>query len=191
MDKRHFNMAEEKKFCVYVHINKSNGKRYVGITCREPEVRWGKGGYNYRSSPHFYSAIQKYGWDAFKHIIVKDNLLEQCAKTMEKVLIKLWDTTDRSKGYNISKGGDGNTGIHSKPSDKTKKKMSDSHKEMFLNGPCAKAVCQYTKDGILIKEWPSTMEIERELGLCNSNISRCCRGERKTAYGYVWSFKSN
>lgn len=182
-------MAEEKRFVVYLHINKANQKKYVGITCRRPEVRWGKNGYNYHSTPHFYSAILKYGWDNFEHIIIKDNLPEECAKTLEKILIKLWDTTNRLKGYNISKGGDGNTGIHPKPSVNTKKKMSDSHKGMFLNGSCSKAVNQYAKDGTFIKEWPSTMEIQRCLGFGNQNISRCCRGERKTAYKFIWKYK--
>ena len=41
-------------FTVYEHINRTNGKRYVGITERRPEDRWGTDGYNYRhSSPRF------------------------------------------------------------------------------------------------------------------------------------------
>lgn len=184
-------MAEEKRFVVYLHINKTNQKKYVGITCRRPEVRWGKNGYNYHSTPHFYSAILKYGWDNFEHIIIKDNLPEECAKTLEKILIKLWDTTNRLKGYNISKGGDGNTGVHPKPSVNTKRKMSDSHKGMFLNGYCSKSVNQYAKDGTFIKEWPSMMEIERVLGFRNQNISRCCKGKRKTAYKFIWKYKED
>ena len=37
---------------------------------QEPEKRWGANGCNYKSSPHFYSAIQKYGWDNFEHNIL-------------------------------------------------------------------------------------------------------------------------
>ena len=48
-------------YTVYQHKNKINGKRYFGITSRKPEERWGCNGRNYKSSPHFYSSIQKYG----------------------------------------------------------------------------------------------------------------------------------
>jgi len=51
-----------------------------------------------------------------------------------------------------------------------------------------KQVGQYTRDGKLIKVWQSTMEVERQLGFANGAISAVARGERKTAYGYVWKY---
>ena len=65
------------KYTVYVHINKINHKKYIGITKQKPEDRWGKNGENYKESPHFYAAIQKYGWDNFEHIILKENLTKE------------------------------------------------------------------------------------------------------------------
>ena len=45
-------------YSVYIHINKVNGKKYVGVTRGKPENRWRKGnGYKYNT--HFFSAIQK------------------------------------------------------------------------------------------------------------------------------------
>lgn len=41
----------------------------------------------------------------------------------------------------------------------------------------------------VIAEFPSTMEVERQLGFGHSDISKCCRGRRNSAYGYKWSFK--
>ena len=49
-------------YTVYCHINKTNGKKYVGITKRPVEKRWLNGrGYNGNSI--FRKAINKYGWD--------------------------------------------------------------------------------------------------------------------------------
>lgn len=55
-------------YTVYMHITPS-GKRYIGITCRKPEYRWNNGK-GYEANEHFYSAINKYGWDNIKHVIV-------------------------------------------------------------------------------------------------------------------------
>lgn len=43
---------------------------------------------------------------------------------------------------------------------------------------------------VLVREWNSTMEIERVLGYKNTNIGLCCRGKSARAYGYVWRYKS-
>lgn len=52
----------------------------------------------------------------------------------------------------------------------------------------SKAVFQYSLDGKLIREWGCAMDAERELGFDQCNISRCCSGKRKTAYGYKWKY---
>lgn len=44
-------------YTVYQHRNKINGKVYIGITMQTPEQRW-RHGEGYKSSPHFYAAIQ-------------------------------------------------------------------------------------------------------------------------------------
>ena len=53
----------------------------------------------------------------------------------------------------------------------------------------SKSVLQFTLDNILVKEYPSTHQIERETGFAQSNISKCCKGKRKQAYGYKWKYK--
>ena len=60
----------------------------------------------------------------------------------------------------------------------------------LLNHPSkSKPVLQYTLKGELIREWPSTMEAERQGGFDNRRISFCCNGKRKKHGGYVWKFK--
>lgn len=49
---------------------------------------------------------------------------------------------------------------------------------------------QRTKDGIIIKEWDSLTSIEKELKYPTSNISACCKGKQKTAYGFLWNYKT-
>lgn len=92
-------------YYVYLHNNKINNKKYIGITKQSPGKRWGIQGTNYRSSPYFYNSIRKYGWDNFEHIILFTNLTkeEACEKEME--LIKFYNTQDKKYGYNIMEGG--------------------------------------------------------------------------------------
>ena len=52
----------------------------------------------------------------------------------------------------------------------------------------SKPVGQYAKDEELIKIWQSTREVQRQLGLDQSTISKVALGKRKTAYGYVWKY---
>lgn len=53
----------------------------------------------------------------------------------------------------------------------------------------SKPVIQYSKYGEFIKEWKSAIEIQIQFGYYHSNISRCCNGKRKSAYGFVWRYK--
>jgi len=98
----------EKNYCVYVHTNKANGKRYVGITCQKPTRRWNHG-CNYQG--HFGNAIKKYGWENFEHDVLLIDLSKDEACQWEKALIALWKTTDPEMGYNVTTGGDVNYDI--------------------------------------------------------------------------------
>ena len=93
-------------YIVYQHKNKINGKVYIGITSQKPEQRWGSQGCNYKSSPHFYSAIQKYGWDNFEHNILFTGLTKEQACLKEQELIKEYNLINRKFGYNSTSGGD-------------------------------------------------------------------------------------
>ena len=62
----------KKRYTVYKHTNKANGKVYIGITRQDPEKRWGEGGCNYAGNKHFSRAINKYGWNNFSHKILEE-----------------------------------------------------------------------------------------------------------------------
>lgn len=123
----------ENKWCVYVHTNILNGKKYYGITSRDPEERW-KNGNGYRAQTYFKNAINKYGWDNFEHKILHDNLLYTQAVEFEKYYIEKDKTnvcrwTSDSCGYNMTDGGEGVLGrVHS---DEAKKKIGDHSIEMW------------------------------------------------------------
>ena len=119
---------DEKKWCVYCHTCKSNGKKYFGITSRNPEDRWNNG-YNYGLNTIFRKAINKYTWNGFEHEIVLDGLTEFEAKQKEVELIALFKTNclkyqNPAFGYNMTDGGDGTVGCYH--TDEWKKQHSDA-----------------------------------------------------------------
>lgn len=52
----------------------------------------------------------------------------------------------------------------------------------------SKTVYQYSLNGEFVAEYPSTMEVQRQLGFAHTHISYCCNGKRKQAYGYIWRY---
>ena len=91
------------KYTVYIHTNNSNNKKYVGITNRDPKIRWGVSGKGYSRQPKFFNAIQKYGWDNFSHEVIAQNLDKQEAKSLETYYIDLYNSIEN--GYNILREG--------------------------------------------------------------------------------------
>ena len=51
----------------------------------------------------------------------------------------------------------------------------------------SKTVLQLSLTGDLIREWPSTMECERN-GFHHGHVAACCQGERKTHKGFRWEY---
>jgi hypothetical protein len=93
-------------FTVYMHVNKTNQKKYIGITSQKPEDRWGPNGNKY-TAQYFSRAIEKYGWDNFDHYILCEDLAENEAKQLEVTLIEEHNTFNPEFGYNCTLGGDG------------------------------------------------------------------------------------
>ena len=191
-----------KKYTVYMHINKVNGKRYVGITSQNVKDRWGRGS-KYHSQ-HFGRAIDKYGWDAFEHNIVVEDLSREDACEIERILIKVYDLTNPQKGYNETLGGEGGGMYNKHHSEEAKEKIrmarkrdgfSDTHKKHISEAKSgvkhhyAKKVYQYAKDGTFIREWDYMNQASKELKINKGNIGETCNGHRKSAGGFIWSYE--
>lgn len=96
-------------YCVYVHRNTVNNKRYVGITSKtNPKERWGRAGNGYYNNKHFYASIQKYGWSAFEHTIIAERLTVDEACALEQELIDKYHSNNPLFGYNVCAGGETN-----------------------------------------------------------------------------------
>ena len=122
-----------------------NGKVYIGITSRDPKIRWNSGN-GYKYNKHFYDAIQKYGWKNIKKDVLYSGISQEDAYRLEIELISKYRSNDREFGYNKSSGGESSVrGLHWHQSKETiekraqkmrgrkltqeqRKKLSESHK---------------------------------------------------------------
>lgn len=172
----------DRRYVVYKHTNKVNGKCYIGMTGNSIEKRWANGR-GYQHNAYFNRAILKYGWgDGFVHEIIADNLTKDEACNLEIKLIEELDTCNPNRGYNSDLGG-----TCEKHSQKVKQKMSENHAD--FNGvkhPRATPVNQYDLQGNFIKTWDYVRQAAKELGLAESSIYDCCSGKKKRVGNFMW-----
>jgi len=91
-------------YTVYCHTLREDGRKYFGATKDSLKHRWANGkGHSYAG--RMGKAIAQYGWDAFDHEAIKNNLTEEEAWDLEISLIKEYNTTDEKYGFNSSTGG--------------------------------------------------------------------------------------
>ena len=180
-------------FTVYKHTSPSN-KVYIGITSRDVKERWNYG-YGYSTNSHFWSAIQKYGWENFKHEIIATNLSEQDAYDLEIKLIAEYDATNQDKGYNHSTGGECiSRGV--KISDERRKRISDRLKGRTLSEETRTKLSksQKGKKGDAVqcietgKIYKNAQEAQDETGIDFKTIKRAALGYYKTAGKLHWKF---
>jgi hypothetical protein len=135
---------------------------------------------------------------------------EACLK--EKEFISLYGRQDQGLGslVNYTDGGDGlhnpsveirerkrasmlgkNSGDkNGMKNQEARSKVSASRKGKFTGAesPVSKAVSCYDLQGTLVKSYTSVIEAERETGALNPNITKVCKGLRKTAGNYIWKY---
>ena len=140
-------MAAERPFYIYCHTA-PNGKRYIGQTCQNPEVRWSRGR-GYRAQHFFGHAIAKYGWDSFDHQILAVVHSKKIADLYERHYIAKYDTFNEEHGYNLTEGGGGRVGYKmsvderrklgdrtrgKSPTEEQRRRISETLKEGFRTG---------------------------------------------------------
>lgn len=165
--------TENNLYCVYVHRNTINNKRYVGITSKSnPKDRWGRAGNGYYNNRHFYASIKKYGWNAFEHIIIADKITVDEACSLEQELIAKYQSNNPLYGYNICSGGETNI-LPQESLDKISKKnkgriMSDEVKKRRAENPNPPKARKVLCEGI---EFRSVVECANYYGI-NPNTMR-------------------
>lgn len=175
-----------KKYIVYMHINKKDGKKYIGITCQTPSNRW-RGGNGYNRCPFFYNSILKNGWDNFLHEILFDNLSEKDAKSKEKELILLHNTRDKNYGYNLTEGGDGSSGYkYTEAQIECMKK--DRKNRTYENVRNRRMVEKYDLLGNYICVYNSVSDASRDTFVNNSDIAKCAKGKLRRAGDFNWKY---
>ena len=143
-------------YTVYKHTSPS-GKVYIGITCQNPTKRWGHDGAGYKHSSHFTAAIQKYGWEAFKHDILAEGLTKEAAEQIEVDLIEAHHSTDPRFGYNTDKGGS----LGAKHSAETKRKIGDANRGRVWTQESRQKISAYRRTH------PISAETARRIGDAN------------------------
>lgn len=97
---------------VYKITNLITDKSYIGWTSKNADVRWDehtKTAARNKDNRKFYNAIRKYGIETWKTEILCETSTNEEAKLKEIFYIELFESY--LKGYNSTKGGDGNNGI--------------------------------------------------------------------------------
>ena len=197
-------------YYVYLHTNKLNGKVYIGITCQKPERRWKSGsGYSTQhfsraikkyswdgfehevlysglseaqakilevSLIHYYKSTNpKYGYNvSFGGDIVSEGTRKKMSKALK-------GTNNPNYGKHLSdeqkakmseaKRGANNPNYGKHLSEETKAKMSG-----FKNNRSKSCICLTTGFA-----FGSTGEAAKYYNINNSNIGKCCNGERESA----------
>lgn len=56
------------------------------------------------------------------------------------------------------------------------------------NNKHSKAIGQYSIDGVFVKRYPNSHDIQRVTGFDRATIMKCAKGKQKTAYGFLWKY---
>jgi len=137
-------------------------------------------------------AIQKYGWENMRVIILEkySEWDQQLLDDREKHFIRFYDSF--KNGHNCNEGGNGGGPTHH--TEKTRAKMSAS-KKGHTHSPTKPVTSCLIKedyaDGTQLVEFVSyagAREAARQTGVASATISQCCQKKANSAGGRYWFF---
>lgn len=207
-----------KTFFVYMHCLKKDGRVYIGQSCSSSlRERSGSNGCRYKGCTKFYNAIQRYGWDAFDHIVLADNLTLEEANQLEASYITQYDSINN--GFNIYEGGrnhlctveqryqmsermkgEKNPNYGKPRSEETKRKIGKANAISQIGNKHSEATKEkmrksHQKDIPIIcvetgriYSCPSEASWDVHQTRNAGHITEVCKGKRKTAFGYHWEY---
>ena len=105
---------------IYIFQNKINSKIYVGQTTNfDSRVKKHiRNAFKDNKNSHFYSALRADGIDNFNYFVIDELASKEELDDAEMFWIQYFRSWDRSFGYNLTLGGDGNI-----PTTETREKM--------------------------------------------------------------------
>lgn len=180
-------IASKGKFIgsIYIFVNKSNNKIYIGKTILSCSERWSEHKYmafKKNVINRFYNALRKYTWDGFdKFVIFQTEEFDTAKEADEIILLKeqfyidLFRSDCPEFGYNSTKGGDGIIGYHHTAEAKAlmSKIRSGSQHWNYGNrnkGIQCKPIIQLDLDFNIIAEYPSKAELARKYNCKSGDI---------------------
>lgn len=199
---------------IYVVMNKTNGKAYVGQTTGSLAIRKSKHYYRTKEcklNHHFYNALRKYKKAVWEWVIVAKCDSKEELDREEIAYIQFYG----GLGYNMREGG-----AHGKFSEEACKKVSEAKEGKKLSKEhcddisktlrgkkkskkhcrnISKAmkgknmgVKRYNAKAVICIEtsrvYGAIHEAARETGMSFGNISKVLNGKTKTAGGFHWKF---
>lgn len=187
---------KKRQPCIYKITNLVDGKVYIGQTTVGFEKRIREHLYKLRNDKHKNEHLQR-AYNKFGETNFVFEILQECEikeiDSLECYWIELFESTDRSYGYNFENGGNKNKKHHAetltKLSELSKrnwenpiylKKMAERIERMTgsKNPAAIKVIC--VNDG---KIFDALSEAAEYYNISNKYISRVCKGERYSTNG--------
>lgn len=166
---------------VYKIINNITNDCYIGSSINlynRRKTHFSKLRLNYSTNKYLQKDFNKYGENNFsfeilENITTSDLLTKEYLYKREQYFINILKPK-----YNISKIAGSNKGY--KFSKESLKNRSEKQSIKIL---------QYDLNNNFIKEWESSLLVNKILKINNSHIRECCNNKRKSAGGFIWKNK--